>query len=158
MRASPLRFTRTQRIERQPVSEQEDDELGATQLTGPPERYRWLHEINRGGVGVILGARDPVIGRKVAVKVLRPDLVRDERVLGEFSQEARVTGQLDHPNIVPIYDFGEGERSPYLVMKWIAGQTLAELLRAEPRPNRSPDRLRHFVQILLRVCDALSFA
>src|SRR6185295_16489162 len=116
------------------------------------------------GVGVIRGARDPIIGRKVAIKVLRPDLATDERVLGEFSQEARVTGQLDHPNIVPIYDFGEGGRGPYLVMKWIAGRTLAELLRNErrprqPREQKQPlDQLRYLVQILLRLCDALSFA
>jgi eukaryotic-like serine/threonine-protein kinase len=139
-----------------PKAPEPDDADSAPQLPG--ERYRWLEEINRGGVGVILGARDPMIGRKVAIKVLRPDLEKDARVLVEFAQEARVTGQLDHPNIVPIYDFGEGERSPFLVMKWIAGQTLAELLRAEPRPNRSLDRLRHYVQILLRLCDALAFA
>ena len=103
----------------------EQDEVASSQLAGPAERYCWLKEISRGGVGVILGARDPVLGRKVAIKVLRPDLEKDERVLSEFSQEARITGQLDHPNIVPIYDFGEGERSPYLVMKWIAGKSLA---------------------------------
>jgi eukaryotic-like serine/threonine-protein kinase len=137
----------------------DDDDLGLElELDGPAERYRWLSEISRGGVGVIRGARDPIIGRKVAIKVLRPDLEKNERVLGEFSQEARVTGQLDHPNIVPIYDFGEGERGPFLVMKWIAGKTLAELLRKDRRPPQPLDRLRHLVQILLRLCDALSFA
>lgn len=135
-----------------------EDEVGGAPLTGPTERYLWLKEISRGGVGVILGARDPVIGRKVAIKVLRPDLEQNERVLGDFSQEARVTGQLDHPNIVPVYDFGEGERSPYLVMKWIAGTTLAELLRKERRPAVQLDRLRYFVQVVLRLCDALAFA
>jgi serine/threonine protein kinase len=148
----------------EPVPEQDDEQSSAEQLGGPAERYRWLGEISRGGVGVIRGARDPIIGRKVAIKVLRPDLESDERVLGEFSQEARVTGQLDHPNIVPIYDFGEGGRGPYLVMKWIAGRTLAELLRNERRPRqpleqKQPlDQLRYLVQILLRLCDALSFA
>ncbi|MEY2931422.1 MAG: hypothetical protein RL033_2171 [Pseudomonadota bacterium] len=143
---------------RKAVPDEEDDGVGAAQLGESAERYRWLNEINRGGVGVILGARDPVIGRKVAIKVLRPDLERDERVLAEFSQEARVTGQLDHPNIVPIYDFGAGERSPFLVMKWIAGKTLAELLRKERQPTQPVDRLRYLVQIVLRLCDALSFA
>jgi serine/threonine protein kinase len=135
-----------------------EDEVGDAPLRAPTERYCWLKEISRGGVGVILGARDPVIGRKVAIKVLRPDLEKDERVLGDFSQEARVTGQLDHPNIVPVYDFGEGESSPYLVMKWIAGTTLAELLRKERRPAVQLDRLRYLVQIVLRLCDALAFA
>jgi len=140
------------------VPDAEQDEVGSAPLAGPTERYCWLKEISRGGVGVILGARDPVIGRKVAIKVLRPDLEKDERVLGDFSQEARVTGQLDHPNIVPIYDFGEGERSPFLVMKWIAGKTLADVLRKERRPAVQLDRLRSLVQIVLRLCDALSFA
>ena len=135
-----------------------DEEPPLGELGGPAERYNWLSEINRGGVGVIRGARDPIIGRKVAIKVLRADLENDERVLGEFAQEARVTGQLDHPNIVPIYDFGEDGRHPYLVMKWIAGKTLAEVLRGERRAKQSLDRLRHLVQVLLRLCDALSFA
>ncbi|MEO8183261.1 MAG: protein kinase, partial [Deltaproteobacteria bacterium] len=120
-------------LDQQPVAEDNDEQDLEQDLDGPAERYRWLKEISRGGVGVIRGARDPIIGRKVAIKVLRPDLEKDERVLGEFSQEARVTGQLDHPNIVPIYDFGEGERGPFLVMKWIAGRTLAELLRKDRR-------------------------
>ncbi|HEU4577189.1 MAG TPA: serine/threonine-protein kinase [Polyangiaceae bacterium] len=135
-----------------------DERPLANELGGSAERYRWLSEINRGGVGVIRGARDPIIGRKVAIKVLRADLENDERVLGEFSQEARVTGQLDHPNIVPIYDFGDSGRGPYLVMKWIAGKTLAEVLRGERAPRQSLDRLRYLVQVLLRLCDALSFA
>jgi len=141
-----------------PVPEEEQDDVGAAQMGSSAQRYRWLGEVNRGGVGVILGARDPVIGRRVAIKVLRPELENDPRVLNEFAQEAQVTGQLDHPNIIPIYDFGEGERSPFMVMKWIAGKTLAQLLRAERHPSACPDELRRFVQILLRLCDALSFA
>jgi hypothetical protein len=141
----------------EPVQDDEED-AGEPLLGSSAKRYRWLGEINRGGVGVILGARDPVIGRRVAVKVLRPELEADERVLGEFAQEAQVTGQLDHPNIVPVYDFGAGDRSPFMVMKWIAGQSLAELLQRERDPSRCPEQLRHFVQIVLRLCDALSFA
>lgn len=127
-------------------------------LGSSAQRYRWLGEVNRGGMGVILGARDPVIGRRVAIKVLRPEFERDDRVLDEFSQEARVTGQLDHPNIVPIYDFGSGEKSPFMVMKWVAGKSLAQLLRSARDGSRGPDQLKSFVQIVLRVCDALSFA
>jgi eukaryotic-like serine/threonine-protein kinase len=127
-------------------------------LGSSAKRYRWLGEVNRGGMGVILGARDPVIGRRVAIKVLRPEFERDDRVLDEFSQEARVTGQLDHPNIVPIYDFGSGEKSPFMVMKWVAGKSLAQLLRSARDGSRGPDQLKSFVQIVLRVCDALSFA
>jgi eukaryotic-like serine/threonine-protein kinase len=137
---------------------EDKDDVGEAQLGSSAQRYRWLQEINRGGVGVILGARDPVIGRRVAIKVLRPELENDERILGEFSQEAQVTGQLDHPNIVPVYDFGAGDRSPFMVMKWIAGKSLAQLLRDDQESARRPDQLRHLIQIVLRTCDALSFA
>jgi eukaryotic-like serine/threonine-protein kinase len=137
---------------------EDKDDVGEAQLGSSAQRYRWLQEINRGGVGVILGARDPVIGRRVAIKVLRPELENDERILGEFSQEAQVTGQLDHPNIVPVYDFGAGDRSPFMVMKWIAGKSLAQLLRDDREPARRPDQLRQLIQIVLRTCDALSFA
>lgn len=109
-------------------------------------------------MGVILGARDPIIGRRVAIKVLRPELEHDDRVLDEFSQEAQVTGQLDHPNIVPIYDFGSSDRSPFMVMKWVAGKSLAQRLKSERGMGRGPDQLKSFVQIVLRMCDALSFA
>ena len=140
------------------MPEEEPDDIGEAQLGSSAKRYRWLGELNRGGVGVIIGARDPVIGRRVAVKVLRPELESDERLQDEFAQEAQITGQLDHPNIVPVYDFGAGERSPFMVMKWIAGKSLAELLHVERSDRERPDQLRHFVKIVLRLCDALSFA
>lgn len=140
------------------MPEEEPDDVAEAQIGSSAKRYRWLGEVNRGGVGVIVGARDPVIGRRVAVKILRPELEGDERIQSEFAQEAQITGQLDHPNIVPIYDFGEGDRSPFMVMKWINGKSLAELLRAARHARECPDQLRHFVQIVLRLCDALSFA
>ena len=138
-------------------SEQDGDD-DAPPIGSSSTRYRWLGEVNRGGVGIIHGARDPIIGRRVAIKVLRPELEHDERVLDEFSQEAMVTGQLDHPNIVPVYDFGSGEKSPFMVMKWVAGKSLAQLLRSERAGPRGADQLKIFVQIVLRMCDALSFA
>ncbi|HTV21715.1 MAG TPA: serine/threonine-protein kinase, partial [Polyangiaceae bacterium] len=140
------------------MTSKDDARGGDAALGSSSQRYRWLGEVNRGGMGVILGARDPVIGRRVAIKVLRPELERDDRVLDEFSQEAQVTGQLDHPNIVPIYDFGSGEKSPFMVMKWVAGKSLAQLLRSAREAPRGPDQLKSFVQIVLRMCDALSFA
>ncbi len=140
------------------MPEREGDDTEEAPLGSSAKRYRWLGEVNRGGVGVILGARDPIIGRRVAIKVLRPELENDERTRGEFSQEAQVTGQLDHPNIVPVYDFGTGDRSPFMVMKWVAGKSLSELLQGQRVLSQSPDQLRSLVQIVLRMCDALSFA
>ena len=139
-------------------SRDDDDIDRGADLGAPAERYRWLREVNRGGVGIILGARDPIVGRRVAIKVLRPELEGDERVLADFTKEARVTGQLDHPNIVPVYDFGSGERSPFLVMKWIPGKSLLDLVRPERSGPKQPDQLRSLLQIVLRLCEALSFA
>ncbi|HWO13572.1 MAG TPA: cyclic nucleotide-binding domain-containing protein [Polyangiaceae bacterium] len=136
-------------------SEEDGDE---PPIGSSAKRYRWLGEVNRGGMGIIHGARDPVIGRRVAIKVLRPELEHDDRVLDEFAQEAQVTGQLDHPNIVPIYDFGTGDNSPFMVMKWVAGKSLAQLLRSARQAGHGPDQLKTFVHITLRMCDALSFA
>jgi eukaryotic-like serine/threonine-protein kinase len=140
------------------VTKQDQDDGGDAPIGSSSERYHWLGEVNRGGMGIILGARDPIIGRRVAIKVLRPELEHDDRVLDEFSQEARVTGQLDHPNIVPVYDFGAGDKRPFMVMKWVAGKSLAQLLRKDATAARGPEQLKAFVQIVLRMCDALSFA
>jgi eukaryotic-like serine/threonine-protein kinase len=140
------------------ADERETDDGDAEPIGSSSKRYTWLGEVNRGGMGVILGARDPIIGRRVAIKVLRAEFEHDDRVLDEFSQEAQVTGQLDHPNIVPIYDFGAGDKSPFMVMKWVAGKSLAQLLRSDREGALGPDQLRSFVQIVLRMCDALTFA
>jgi serine/threonine protein kinase len=140
------------------VEKRDQDDADEAPIGSSSRRYRWLGEVNRGGMGVIFGARDPIIGRRVAIKVLRPELEQDDHALDEFSQEAQVTGQLDHPNIVPIYDFGSSDKSPFMVMKWVAGKSLAQLLRRERERAYGPDQLKSFVQILLRMCDALSFA
>ena len=140
------------------MTKRDQDGGEETPIGSSSNRYRWLGEVNRGGMGIILGARDPVIGRRVAIKVLRPELAQDDRALDELAQEAQVTGQLDHPNIVPVYDFGSSDRSPFMVMKWVAGNSLAQMLRNERQLGRGPDQLKSFVQIVLRMCDALSFA
>jgi len=114
--------------------------------------------VNRGGIGCIDVARDPVIGRRVAIKVLRPELDGNEPAALKFAEEAQITGQLEHPNIVPIYDLGLDSTGPYIVMKLIRGLSLAEVIAdARSGPPR-PDRLPRFVEMVLKLCDALSYA
>lgn len=112
-------------------------------------------------MGCVDAARDVVIGRRVAIKTLRPELREDDRALQQFVAEARVTGQLEHPNVVPVYDLGdESSEDPYIVMRLVHGQSLTQLLE-QPKPESSTqaaDLLQRFVNILLRLCDALSFA
>ena len=95
-------------------------------------RYDVLDRLGHGGMGVVYRARDPRIGRLVAIKLLRVD---DADVRERFLQEARSAGSLTHRNIVTIYDYGEHEGQPYIVMEFISGVTLAEQIRRGlPRP------------------------
>jgi eukaryotic-like serine/threonine-protein kinase len=121
-------------------------------------RFERLGEVSRGGIGCIDAALDPMIGRRVAIKTLRSELKTEEPVATKFADEAQITGQLEHPNIVPIYDLGVDDAGPFIVMKLIRGKSLGQLLNDIRDEPGSPGELRTFVQILLKLCDALSFA
>ncbi len=120
-------------------------------------RFQKIRRMNRGGIGCIDVARDPVIGRRVAIKVLRSELEGNDAAALKFAEEAQITGQLEHPNIVPIYDLGYDERGPYIVMKLIRGLSLAEAI-ADVRGRERPERLQELVEVVLKLCDALAFA
>jgi eukaryotic-like serine/threonine-protein kinase len=124
-------------------------------------RFRVVEQVARGGMGRIEAAHDPLIGRQVAIKTLHSEIREDERAVAKFIEEARVTGQLEHPNVVPIYDLGEGDAEPFFVMRLVHGKSLAQVLAQSAKPAtgaESVELLQRFVQIVLRVCDALSFA
>jgi serine/threonine-protein kinase len=121
-------------------------------------RFERLHEVNRGGIGCIDAAYDPVIGRKVAIKVLRPELRGEKLTEEKFAEEAQITGQLEHPNIVPIYELCSGRDGPSIVMKLIRGKSLADLVSEVKNEKRGPEHLPRLVQIVLRLCDAVAFA
>ena len=92
--------------------------------------YRILERLGQGGMATVYVAYHPALDRHVAIKVLHPALKEDPNFLERFRREARVVARLEHPNIVPIYDFAEHDGQPYLVMKFIEGETLkARLLR-----------------------------
>ena len=120
-------------------------------------RFRSVQEVDRGGIGRIDAADDPVIGRRVAIKTLLPELHEDPASFSRFGEEAQITGQLEHPNIVPVYDLGEGEDGPFIVMKLIRGKSLAQLI-SDHGSGQQQEPLQRFIQTLLRLCDALSFA
>ena len=88
--------------------------------------YRLLSLLGAGGMAEVYRAHDPRLDREVAVKVLPIDLARQPGFLERFRREARNVAQLDHPNIMPIYDFGEQDGAPYVVMPLIEGGTLRE--------------------------------
>jgi non-specific serine/threonine protein kinase len=95
--------------------------------------YQVEREIGRGGMGVVYLARDPSLDRRVAIKVLAPDLAADPDRLRRLRREARALASLNHPNIAAIYGMEEDpERGRFLIMEWVEGRTLAETLAEGP--------------------------
>src|SRR5947207_11567997 len=74
---------------------------------------------------------DRRLGRDVAVKILRPELSADESYVDRFRGEARAAAQLNHPNVVSVFDWGDDQGETYIVMEWVDGPTLREVVRAE---------------------------
>ncbi len=147
--------------------------------------FRVLDLLGRGGMGEVYRAHDEHLDRLVALKIIRSDkwarhvgsdTVTDDRSPGghrpspkirrkqralirRFIDEAQVTGQLDHPNIVPIYELGEADDgAAFFVMKLVEGETLTRALRNAGIERLSPERLADFLQIFIKVCEAVSFA
>ncbi len=115
-------------------------------------RYRNPREIGRGGMGVILRAEDPTLGRDIALKVIGQEAQADGYTARKFLQEARITGSLEHPNIVPVHELGmTGDRRPYFAMKLVKGVSLDQVLAKGTARSRA---LRDFTKI----CDAVAFA
>ena len=111
-------------------------------------KYKILRQLGRGAMGAVYLAEDPFIGRRVAIKVMRPQV---EEGAERFLQEARTVGSLSHPNIVLLHDFGFVGELPYLVMEHVDGTILDRWL-AEPRG--AGERLR----VLAGLCRAVAYA
>jgi serine/threonine-protein kinase len=92
-------------------------------------RYRLVELLGQGGMATIYRARDAQLDRDVAVKLLRPEFGQDPDFLARFRDEARSAASLNHPNIVAVFDFGEGADGPYIVMELIDGQDLGAIIR-----------------------------
>jgi len=93
--------------------------------------YRVEGELARGGMGIVLAAVDPMLGRKVALKLLGPDAFREKEARRRFLQEARALARVDHPNIVPIYGVGRHGEQIYIATQFVTGETLLAYLRRE---------------------------
>ena len=109
-------------------------------------RYELGEVIGRGGMGEVRAGTDLRLGRPVAVKLLRADLADDPEIRARFEAEARAAAQLAHPNVVAVYDTGEEDGQPFIVMERLPGVTLADEIE---KRQLSPDRARHLgVQVL----------
>jgi serine/threonine protein kinase len=98
--------------------------------------YEILECIGEGGMGVVWKARDTRLGRFVALKVLPPEKVADPDRKRRFVSEARSASALNHPNIVVIHDFGEDEGVDFIVLEYVAGRTLDQMIPAGARRRR----------------------
>jgi tetratricopeptide (TPR) repeat protein len=121
-------------------------------LPGPIGRYQVTDRLGGGGMGVVYIAYDPVIDRKLALKVLRTALDDDES-RDRFRREARAAGRLTHPNIVTIFDAGEHDGQPFIAMEYIAGTTVAKLIE-----QRSSLSLARKLDLLHDLSNGLSYA
>jgi WD40 repeat protein len=113
--------------------------------------YALEDKIGEGACGLVYGACQKTIDRQVAIKVIRPELARERQIKALFLSEAVVTGDLDHPNIVPVYDLGVDQHDClFYSMKKIKGVSWKKVIAEKSQAEN--------VEILLRVCDAMAFA
>lgn len=94
-------------------------------------RYEIIKKIGDGGMAFVYEAKDKLLNRTVAVKVLRPEFVDDAEFLGKFKREAEAVASLSHPNIVNVYDVGEDGKVHYIVMELVEGQNLKDIIKNE---------------------------
>jgi serine/threonine protein kinase/WD40 repeat protein len=119
--------------------------------------YRILDGLGGGGMGLVYRAEDVKLGRQVALKFLLEESAKDPAALGRFEREARSASALEHPNICPIYEFGEHESQPFLVMQLLEGQTLKELIAARDH-EKPPLEVPNLLDLALQIATGLEAA
>ena len=116
-------------------------------------RYKIIKEIGRGGMAIVYSARDTLLERRVALKMLRPEYKSDDEFIDKFRQEARAVARLSHPNVVSIYDIVVDEERIYLVMEIVEGKTLKDLIK-----ERKKLSIAESLEIAGQIAAALSVA
>jgi serine/threonine protein kinase len=116
-------------------------------------RYEILSELGRGAMGVVFKARDPLIGRLIAIKTITASVADDPGLLERFRGEAKAAGALQHPNIVTIYEMGEADGTPFIAMEYLEGESLEALIS-----RRAPVPVAQKVGYLVQTCRALQYA
>src|SRR5262245_31299579 len=130
----------------------------------PGARYTLTRLHATGGIGRVWVARDPTLGREVALKELRPERAENPLVWARFLQEAKVTGQLEHPGIVPIYELGwrPQDNQPFYTMRFVRGGTLRAAIQAYHRKRAEGSAgaldLRALLDAFVAVCNAIAYA
>lgn len=126
------------------------DQLQPGQMLGP---YRIINQIGQGGMATVYKAYQASMDRNVAIKVLPSQLAQSQEFIQRFQQEARIIAKLEHPHILPVFDYGESEGITYFVMRYLDAGTLSEKMqKGRPLPLEEIDRL--FTQL----AEALNYA
>jgi serine/threonine-protein kinase len=124
-----------------------------------PRHLRIFPEIGRGGMGRIHPATDRNLIRHVALKRLDKELAKEPFYRDGFIAEAQITGQLEHPNIVPVHELAVAPNGvPYFTMKLVQGMSFDRWLKDPSRPLGSTERIEEGLEILVKVCDAIAYA
>ncbi len=116
-------------------------------------KYDVIDVVGRGGMGVVYRAKDPFLDRMVAIKIMTISYADSPDLLQRFYREAKATANLQHPNIVTVYELGEHEGSPYLAMQYLEGASLDSILR-----SGQPLSLLQKIEIIIEACHGLSYA
>lgn len=131
-------------------------------MIGP---YQVFQSIGKGGMGEVLLAYDTICGRKIALKRIRPDLLEFRNIQNRFLKEARLTSQLMHPAIIPIYSIHQEENAIYYTMPYVQGETLKQILRKARQAEKKGEKIEGLAQsipalmrIFLSVCQAVAYA
>src|SRR5262249_18372232 len=128
------------------------------------ERYALMRLHATGGIGRVWLARDSALGREVALKELRPEKSGNAAVCRRFLQEARITGQLEHPGVVPVYELArrDADRQPFYTMRFVKGRTLSEAAQAyhQKRSAGQADALDFpaLLNAFVTVCNTVAYA
>ena len=116
-------------------------------------RYEILERVGRGGMGVLYRGRDTVLDREVAIKVMSGDFAEDETAHSRFFREAKAAARLQHRNVVTVFEFAEHDETPYIVMEFLRGRSLATRLK-----DGTPLKLPETLDIVIQLCAGLEFA
>jgi serine/threonine protein kinase len=93
------------------------------------EKFRLLRKLGKGGMASVWLATNTRVDREVAIKLIRPEVLRNEELVARFRSEAKAAGRIDHPNVCDILDFGIGPVGPYIVMEYLRGRTLSQMIK-----------------------------
>jgi len=138
------------------ISETDEAEFEISDYLSELGRYSIESELARGGMGLVLKARDQYLHRDVAIKLLLRKLRHNHSLRDRFVAEAQTTSQLQHPGVVPVYDVGFcGDSRPYFAMKLVVGETFSKLIKLAPR--NSLERYR-CLKVFEKVCDTIAYA